>query len=77
MILKNLMVSKLLKSKISNNRVAPYLKHTHIHMAPGYQLAVHHDPQHNISARFSRSHASKKSRLHQIREQQIFIYQQM
>ena len=29
MIFKNLMVSKLLKSKISNNRVAPYLKHTH------------------------------------------------
>ena len=30
MIFKNLMVSKLLKSKISNNRVAPYLKHTPI-----------------------------------------------
>ena len=29
MIFKKLMVSKLLKSKISNNRVAPYLKHTH------------------------------------------------
>ena len=29
------------------------------------------------SARFSRSHATKKSRLHQIRDQEIFIYQQV
>ena len=33
MIFKHLMVSKLLKSKISNNRVAPYLKHTHIYQS--------------------------------------------
>ena len=30
-----------------------------------------------LSARFSQSHASKKSRLHQICDQQILIYQQM
>ena len=29
------------------------------------------------SARFSRSHATKNSRLHQIRDQEIFIYQQV
>ena len=30
-----------------------------------------------LSARFSWSHATKKSRLQQIRDQKIFIYQQV